>query len=80
MTPANNQPLKPDIVRSGVTVKYELYQYHNNIRRGENFHWSLNFTISLMAINLKADNYFIFRKLSMITYITEIQKTKFADI
>ena len=61
MIPANNQPLKLDIVGSCVSVKYELYQYHDSTLQGENFHWNLNFAISLMAINLKADNY-IFQK------------------
>ena len=80
MTPANNQLLNLDIVGSCVSVKYELYQYHDGTLQGESFHWNLNFAILLTAINLMADNYIIFRKLSMITYITEIQKTKLADI
>ena len=42
----------------------------------ESFHWNLNFAISLTAnlLNLNSSYYFIFLNLSMIAYITEIQK------
>ena len=55
-----------------------------NIRtlREENFHWNLNSAISLMAnsLNLNYVYCFIFRNLSMIAYLIEIQKSKFANI
>ena len=48
----------------------------------ENFHWNSNFAISLMAnsLTLNYAYYYIYRNNSMIAYIIEIQKTKFADI
>ena len=52
VTPANNQPMKPDIVGSCVTIEYELYQYHNNTLKEENFHWNLTFTITPTANSL----------------------------
>ena len=48
----------------------------------ENFHWNLNFAISLMAnsrnLNSAHDN--TLRNLSMIAYIIKIQISKFANI
>ena len=47
----------------------------------ETFHWNLNIAISLMANLLNLNSvYYIFRNLSMIAYMTEIQKSKFAII
>ena len=48
----------------------------------ENFYWNLNFVISLMAnsLNLKFAYSFIFRNLSTIAYIIEIQNSKFANV
>ena len=47
-----------------------------------NSHWNLNLAISLMAysLNINSAYYFIFRNLSMIAYIIEVQKSKFANI
>ena len=43
---------------------------------------TLNFTISLMAnsLSIYAANYKIFKNLSMMAYITNTQKSKFANI
>ena len=48
----------------------------------EKFHWNLNFAISLMAnsLNFNSAYYTSFRNLSIIAYIIEIQKSKFANI
>ena len=48
----------------------------------KNFHWNVNFAISLMANcqNLNSGYFYIFRNLSMTAYITEIQKSNLADI
>ena len=48
----------------------------------ENFHIHLNFPILLMtnSLNLNLVYYFIFSKLSMIAYLIEIHKSKFANI
>ena len=58
----------------------------------ENFHWNLNFGFSLMAnslmsisltltlLNFNSANYKIFKYLSIVTYITIIQKSEFANI
>ena len=48
----------------------------------ENFHTHLNFAISLMTnlLNLNLVYYFISSKLSMIAYLIEIHKSKFANI
>ena len=45
----------------------------------ENFHWILNFTISLTpnSLNLITTHYYIFRNLSKIAYMTEIQNSNF---
>ena len=47
----------------------------------ENFHSNLNLAISLMANSLNFDsaNYKIFKNLSMMAYITIIQKSKYAN-
>ena len=51
-------------------------------RREENFHWNSNIVISLMAnsLNLNSAYLKIFTNLSMIAYIIEFQKSKFANI
>ena len=48
----------------------------------ENFHWNLSFAILLMAnlLNLNSACYYIFRNLSMIAHIIEIQNSKYAII
>ena len=48
----------------------------------ENFNWNLNFAVSLIAnsLNLNPAYYYIFWNLSMIAYIIEVQKSKFANI
>ena len=47
----------------------------------EKNHWNLNFAILLfMANSLNSAYYSIFRNLSMIAYIIEIHKSKFANI
>ena len=48
----------------------------------KNFLWNFNFAISLMKnlLNLNSAYYSIFRKLSMMAYIIEIQKSIFANI
>ena len=53
-----------------------------SILQDESFHWNLNFAISLMAksLDLNSSNYYIFRNLSMIAYMIEIQESKFANI
>ena len=50
--------------------------------REENFHWNLNFAISLMANsrNLNSAHDKTLRNLSMIAYMIKIQKSKFANI
>ena len=47
----------------------------------ENFHWNLNFAISLMANWLNPDSayYDIFRNLSTLAYMIEIHKSKFPN-
>ena len=53
-----------------------------SILQDESFHWNLNFAISLMAksLDLKSTYYCIFRNLSMIAYMIEIQESKFSNI
>ena len=48
----------------------------------EKCEWNLNFAISLMAnsLNLNSTDYNTFRNLSMIAFVIEIQKSKFANI
>ena len=48
----------------------------------ENFNWNLNFAVSLIAnsLNLNPAYYYIFWNLSIIAYIIEVQKSKFANI
>ena len=47
----------------------------------ENFHWNINFAILLMAnlLNFNFASYLIFKKFSMMAYITKIPMTKFAN-
>ena len=53
-----------------MTLSLLLFQLHFYTIQDENFHWSLNFAISLMAnlLNLNSAYYYIFRKLSIIVY------------
>ena len=48
----------------------------------ENLHWNLNFAIWVMVNSLDFNSvyYYIFRNLSMIAFIIEIQKSKFPNI
>ena len=48
----------------------------------EDFHWNLNFTISLMANLLNVNSVYLksFRNLLMTAYIIEIQKSRVANI
>ena len=50
----------------------------------ENFHWNSNFAISLITNSLKLNSAYryniIFKNLTMIAYMIEIQKSKFANI
>ena len=48
----------------------------------ENIHRNLNYAISLKSnsLNLNSAYYYIFRNLSMIAFIIEIQKSKFVNI
>ena len=50
--------------------------------QAENLHWNLNFAISLMVNSLNSNSAYdtIFINLSMIAYMIEIQKSKFANI
>ena len=52
-----------------------------NTLEEEKFHRNSNFTISLIAdaLNLSSAHYYIFRILSMIVNMIEIQKWKLAD-
>ena len=52
--------------------------HENSTLQEENVHWNLNFAILLMAQFAKLK--FRFRNLSMIAYIFETQKSKFANI
>ena len=49
---------------------------------GRNFHWNLYFAISLVAnsLNLNYAYYYDFRNLSVIAYMIEIRKSKFANV
>ena len=53
-----------------------------SILQEENFHWSLNLAILLIAnlLNLSTEYCYIFRNLSMIAHIIEIKKSKLAYI
>ena len=48
----------------------------------EDFHLNLYFAITLMVnlLNINYASYYIFRNLSIIAYIIEIQKSQFANI
>ena len=45
---------------------------------GREFHWKLNFTITLMAnsLNLNSTNFLILKNLSKMAYIAKIHKSK----
>ena len=53
-----------------------------SILQDESFHRNLNFAISLMAksLDLNSAYNYIYRNLSMIASMTEIQESKFANI
>ena len=55
-----------------------------NTLKGKKFHWILILAFSLMANSLNLNSacpyYYIFRNLSTIAYIIEIQKSTFANL
>ena len=60
------------------------FQASKETMNEENFHWNSNIAILPMANSLNLNSayiyiYFFFRDLSMIAYIIETQKSKFAD-
>ena len=48
----------------------------SRVLQKENFHWNLNFAISLMAdsLNFNSANYYILENLLMMAYITKSQE------
>ena len=61
----------------------EIFPHRNlNTLQGKHFHWILISNISLMAmsLNLNSAYYYIFRSLSMVAHIIDIQRSYFADI
>ena len=59
-----------------------FYSVVLSVLQDESFHWILNFAILLMAnlLNLNSAYYHIFRNLSMMAYMIEIQESKFVNI
>ena len=59
-----------------------MYNNKQYTLREENFHWNLKLVISLIAswLNFNSANCKIFKNLSMMAYVTKVQKPKFANI
>ena len=65
----------------GYALSKTLDEIQSTLQK-ENFHWNINFAISLMTnlVNLNSAYYYIFRNLSMTAYLIEIQKSTLANI
>ena len=72
---SDSEPLLETAKQKNTQLRYTTLQV-------ENFHWNLNFATSLMVNSLYSNSAYkqLFRNLSMIGYIIEIQKSKFANI
>ena len=73
---------KKDLRRAATEGKCNFTGRRVSTLQEENFHWNFNFAILLMenSLSLNIAHLKIFINLSMIAYVIQIQKSKFANI